>query len=193
MPSDDGLLTLNVQGPSNPGLTRSISWLLMLWSLVSPGHQQSWYWCKLGRSLSYMKKDFNYLCHVSVEEWQRLYVHIYVSTEKFSALRVHNWELLNDFFSFLLHNLFTQLQRSIHKHAITLGQNRANAGSIGPVLARLRCVMACLLGRFFWSNKIIQNGLWDLAKYRSTSRLPRTDHGTAKLLPYYHRSREKNK
>ena len=27
-----------------------------------------------------------------------------------------------------------------------LGQNRADAGSIGPVLAKLRHVMACLLG-----------------------------------------------
>ena len=32
-------LTLNVQGPSYLGLTRSISWLLMTWLLTSPGHQ----------------------------------------------------------------------------------------------------------------------------------------------------------
>ena len=31
-------LTLNVWGPSKLGLTRSISWLLMPWLLVSPGH-----------------------------------------------------------------------------------------------------------------------------------------------------------
>ena len=34
------LLALNVRGPSYPGLTRSISWLLMPWLLVSPGHHQ---------------------------------------------------------------------------------------------------------------------------------------------------------
>ena len=34
------LLTLNVQGPSYLGLTRSIPWLLMPWLLASPGHQQ---------------------------------------------------------------------------------------------------------------------------------------------------------
>ena len=28
--------------------------------------------CKLGRSLSYMMKYFNYLCHVNVEEWKKL-------------------------------------------------------------------------------------------------------------------------
>ena len=56
--------------PSYLGLTKSISWLLMPWLLASPGHQQQWYWlCKLSRSLSYMRKDFNYLCHISVEEW----------------------------------------------------------------------------------------------------------------------------
>ena len=41
-------LTLNVRGPSNLGLIRSISWLLMPWLLTSPGHQQPWYWPGLG-------------------------------------------------------------------------------------------------------------------------------------------------
>ena len=51
-------LTLNVRG--YPGLTRSISWLLMAWLLVSSEHQQPGNWlCKLDRSLSYMKKEFN--------------------------------------------------------------------------------------------------------------------------------------
>ena len=42
----------------------------MPWLLVPPGHQQPWYWlCEIGRSLSYMGKDFNYLCPGSVEEY----------------------------------------------------------------------------------------------------------------------------
>ena len=62
----------------NPSLVRTeLSWLnkvSMMFAdapfLASPGHQQLWFWlCRLGRSLSYMRKDFNYLCHVSVEEW----------------------------------------------------------------------------------------------------------------------------
>ena len=32
----------------------------------------------LGRSLSSMKKDFNYLCHFSVEEWCKIYVHVFI-------------------------------------------------------------------------------------------------------------------
>ena len=60
-------LTLNVRGPSYLGLTRSISWLMMPWFVTSPGHQQPWYWlCRLGRSWSYLRKDFKYLCHVNV-------------------------------------------------------------------------------------------------------------------------------
>ena len=67
------VLTLDVRGPSYLGLTRSISWLLMPWLLSSQGHQQPWYWlCKIGVSLSYLRKDFNYLCHVSVEEWHKM-------------------------------------------------------------------------------------------------------------------------
>ena len=46
------LLTLNMKEQSYPGLTRSISWLLMPRLLASPGQQQPWFWwCKLGRSL----------------------------------------------------------------------------------------------------------------------------------------------
>ena len=66
-------LTLNVQGPSYLGLTRSISWLLMPWLLTSPGHQQPWYWlCKIGRFLSYLRKDFNYLRLINVEKWHKV-------------------------------------------------------------------------------------------------------------------------
>ena len=44
----------------------------MPWLLTSPGHQQPWYWlCRIGRFLSYLKKDFNYLRHISVEKWQK--------------------------------------------------------------------------------------------------------------------------
>ena len=67
------LLTLNVQGLSYLGLTRSISWLLMPWLLTSPGHQQPWYWqYSICRSFSYLRKDFKYLCHINVHEWQKM-------------------------------------------------------------------------------------------------------------------------
>ena len=36
-------------------------------------YQQSWYWvCRAGKFLSYMRKEYNYLCHVSVGEWNKL-------------------------------------------------------------------------------------------------------------------------
>ena len=62
------ILTLNVRGPSYLGLTRSIPWLHS-W----PGHQQPWYWlCRIGRSLSYLREDFNYLCIINVEQWHKM-------------------------------------------------------------------------------------------------------------------------
>ena len=62
------VLTLNVRGQSHLGLTRSISWLLMPWLLMSPGHQQPCYWlCRIGRFLSYLRKDFNNLRRINVE------------------------------------------------------------------------------------------------------------------------------
>ena len=60
-------------------ISRSISWLLMPWLLTSPGHQQPWYWlCRIRRSRSYLRKDFKYLCHINVEEWHKMSIHVYI-------------------------------------------------------------------------------------------------------------------
>ena len=67
------VLALNVWGPSYLSLTRSISWLLMRWLLTSPGHQQPWYWlCRIGRFLSCLRKDLNYLRRINVEKWDKM-------------------------------------------------------------------------------------------------------------------------
>ena len=79
------ILTLNVWGPSYLGLTTSISWLLMPWLLTSPGHQQPWYWLyRICRFFSYLRKCFKYLCQISVEEWHKMQIYVYVPSEKFS-------------------------------------------------------------------------------------------------------------
>ena len=66
-------VTLDVGGPSYLGLTRSRSWLLMPWLLTSPGHKQPWYWlCRICRFLSYLRKDFNYLCRINVKKWHKM-------------------------------------------------------------------------------------------------------------------------
>ena len=51
-------LILDMQGSNYYDLTCSVLWLLMPWVLVSPCHSHPWYWlCKIGRSLSYTKKE----------------------------------------------------------------------------------------------------------------------------------------
>ena len=43
--------------------------LLMPWLLISPGHQQLWYWlCRINRSVSSMRNNFTYLCHFPAEK-----------------------------------------------------------------------------------------------------------------------------
>ena len=70
----DLLLAISVRGPSYLVLTWSISWLLMPWLLVPPGLQQPWYWlCRIGKPLSYLMNDFNYMFHIKVDEWHREY------------------------------------------------------------------------------------------------------------------------
>ena len=71
------LINFNVQGPSYLGL-------VML--LESPGHQQPWYWqCKTGWPLTYLRKKFNYLCHINVVEWHKMSPYVYVPSAKFST------------------------------------------------------------------------------------------------------------
>ena len=80
------LSTLNVRRPSFLGLNRSISWLLMPWLLTLPGHQQLWYLpCRIGRLLSYLRKDFNNLRRINVVKWHKMKIYVYVSSEKFST------------------------------------------------------------------------------------------------------------
>ena len=41
--------------------------------IASPGHQQPWYWlCKINGLLSSRRKYFNFLLHLSVEQWQKI-------------------------------------------------------------------------------------------------------------------------
>ena len=51
----------------------------MPWLLASPGHQHPWYWqCRTGKFLSYLGKDFNYLCHVNAEELHEMSIYIFL-------------------------------------------------------------------------------------------------------------------
>ena len=74
-----------------------ISLSLMPWCLASPGHQQPWYWlCRIGRSLFYLRKDFNNLCQINVEEWHKN-VNICLFPLKNFAPKslIHAWPSLN--------------------------------------------------------------------------------------------------
>ena len=56
-------LTLNVWGPSYSGYLGQYHGPCV----ARTGHQQPCYWlCKLCRSLSHMKSDFHYLCHINL-------------------------------------------------------------------------------------------------------------------------------
>ena len=49
-----------------------------------------WYWlCRIGKFVSHMEKDSNYLCHVSVEERLTLWIYFYSSCEKLSTQMVN--------------------------------------------------------------------------------------------------------
>ena len=49
-------------------------------AVASPGHQQTWYWWgRINRSLSSMRKDFNYLHRLIVEKWLERQMYFCVS------------------------------------------------------------------------------------------------------------------
>ena len=55
--------------------TRSIPWLLMPWLHMSPGHQQPWNsLCGINRSLSSMRKHFNFWHHCGGEKWEKYFL-----------------------------------------------------------------------------------------------------------------------
>ena len=63
------LSTLNLRGPSFPGLFRRIPWLLMSWIFVLPGYRHLWNWLyRIGMSLFYTTTDCNCLCTFIVRE-----------------------------------------------------------------------------------------------------------------------------
>ena len=84
-------LTLNVRGPT---------WLLMLWLLTSPG------WCRIGRFLSYLRKDFNYMRRINVEIWHKMKIYVYVLSEKFRTYRVYTTIMHNEARSLYLTIIF---------------------------------------------------------------------------------------
>ena len=58
--------------------------------LALPGHQHPWYWPdRLGKFLSYLRKDFNYLSHVNVEEWYKMQIYVFVPSKKFSTQKIN--------------------------------------------------------------------------------------------------------
>ena len=40
---------------------------------------------RICRSFSYLMNDFKYLCDINVEEWHKMWMYIYVPSEKFST------------------------------------------------------------------------------------------------------------
>ena len=96
VPSVVSGLILLVLRPEYSGRTRSISWLLMPWLLMSPGHQPSWYWpCKIGRTLASMRSDFNHLWCVSVKKSYKLQTYFCVTPKYCSTQSVnvpHCWQ-----------------------------------------------------------------------------------------------------
>ena len=51
----------------------------MPWLLMSPGHQQPWYClCRIGRFLSYLMKDFNYLRLINLEKWHKRKIYMFM-------------------------------------------------------------------------------------------------------------------
>ena len=71
------------------GRTRPISLLLMPWLPALPDHQQTLHGLHMmNRSLYFVWKLFNYLCHLSVEGWQKVSVNTYVLSTKFSTPKV---------------------------------------------------------------------------------------------------------
>ena len=72
--------------------TSSASWLLIFLLLMSPCHQEPWWWMKNGSHLYSLMKIFHYLSHFRVIEWCTTKIYVYVSSEQL-FLHVLIWPL----------------------------------------------------------------------------------------------------
>ena len=90
---------------------------LALWS---PGHQQQWvlwhWWYWLTGSLSYMRKDLHYLCHLCFEQWQKK-ICFHVSLNKFSMTRVNQYVQPSLYLTFVArYRIYSYLKKMFAKY-----------------------------------------------------------------------------
>ena len=114
--------------------SRLIPWLLMPWLLGLPGHQQPWYWiCRINGSLSSMRKDFNYLCHISIVKLQKMELYFLFPKQNMSTKWHPSWLSRNELTSEI--RCFHTCKRSI---------SHCSAGCISVVsLLRYCSLVAC--------------------------------------------------
>ena len=80
----------------------------MPWLLPSPGHQQPWHWLyKINWALSSKKKGYQYLCHLSVDKWEKMQLYIFVFQKniqptKFNDSTVESEKFVNQRNSYVL-------------------------------------------------------------------------------------------
>ena len=69
------------------GRTKSIPWLLMPWRRK----EQPWYWlCKMGRSFTSKRKNFNNLLHLIVEKWLKKQTYGFIIIDWFISSSIDN-------------------------------------------------------------------------------------------------------
>ena len=74
------LLVLRMRYSRNS--TRSIPWMLIPWFLLSPGHQQPWYWLHwINTALSSIREDINYIHHLLVEKKKYMCLYFLKTTQ----------------------------------------------------------------------------------------------------------------
>ena len=87
-----GFTTFN---PSHTGngyfiQTGSIPCLLMTWLMMSPGHQQTWYWLhNISSILSYTRVNFTNIDYFNDENWYKMQFDICIPSKQFSMKRVN--------------------------------------------------------------------------------------------------------
>ena len=88
-------VTLLLLRPEYSGITRSIPWLLMPWLLLSPGHQQSWYWlCTMWTFLSSLGVNIRNLWHFNVKQWGERQAPFFLNSRKFNTTRVNHKKVI---------------------------------------------------------------------------------------------------
>ena len=114
----------------------------MPWLLASPGHQQPCYWpCKINRSLSSPRKDFNNQHHLSCGKWWKMQTFSMLpqNDSAYKGLTHWGWDKMSTIFQATFSNAFSWMK--MYKFLLRFSLKFVPRGTINKIPALVQIMV----------------------------------------------------